>query len=391
MATRPQLMIQGPVDVAEDVLGPMAEPTVAHYGNDWPGLYWETISLLQYGFCTKNSILILPGSGTTGLDAAVGSMLATGERVLVLSSGSYAERLAAIARAYALETEVLRSPFFEPVPLRPVEERLREGGWQAVLMVHHETSGGVLNPVRDVSELCHRHGTPLIVDAVSSLGTTELDTDAWGIDLCVSASQKGLEAPPGLALMSVSERAWQIMEKKAPTGHGFCLNLLTWRDAIEKEKDWHPSLVTMPCALILALRAALKAFQSEGWPQRLARYRRSQRLVRTGLKAMGFDLLVDDRYAATGVTATIPPTGIDPLVLKRRLLDKHNLMVASAEGEWEQKALRIGHMGVGTRPERLITFLLAMEDTVRQLGYHVMPNSSLTGLPEFWGSIGTAA
>jgi alanine-glyoxylate transaminase/serine-glyoxylate transaminase/serine-pyruvate transaminase len=385
MVTRPQLMIPGPIDVPDDVLDPMGRPTVAHYGDEWSQFYWDTIGLLQYAFCTTNSILILPGSGTMGIDASVGSMLRSGDRVLVLSNGSYGDRLAAVARGYLLETRVLSSPFFQPIPLAPIEAQLQGGGLQAVLMVHNETSGAVLNPVREVSELCQRYGVPLIVDAVSSLGTTEFETDSWGVDICVSASQKGLEAPPGLALVSISKRAWQLMEQKAPTGHGFGLSLLTWRDAIEEDKNWHPSLVTMPCALIMALHVSLKRFKTEGWPQRLARYRRTRQLVRTGLRALGFDLLVDDRHAATGVTAAVPPAGVDPLALKRYLLDRHNLMVASAEGEWQKKALRIGHMGVGTQPERLITFLLAMEDAVRHFGWQVVPNSSLSGMPEYWG------
>jgi len=384
MIKRRMLMIPGPIDVPGEVLEAMGGPVIAHYGADWVPIYRETISLLQYAFCTQNWVLMFPGSGTTGLDASVGSLLITGEKVLVLSNGSFGERLVAISKSYQLEVHVLTSSSLRPTPVNQVEERLKEGGWQAVLMVHHETSSGILNPVREVGTLCRRYGVPFIVDAVSSLGTVELNTDDWGIDLCVSASQKGLEAPPGLALVAVSERAWKTMQEKAPTGHGFCLSLLTWREYIERWGDWHPSVVTMPTNNILALRASLLRLKEEGLDNRIARYGRVSRAMRAGLRALGFELLVKDEWASTGITAVKSPQGIEPDDLRDYLLEKHNILIARGAGEWRQEALRIGHMGLGTQPDHLITFLLALEDTLCHLGYPVARGSSLVGLSQLW-------
>jgi aspartate aminotransferase-like enzyme len=384
MIKRPMLMIPGPIDVAVDVLQNMGQPIIAHYGSDWVPIYQETISLLRYAFCTPDWVLMIPGSGTTGLDAAVGSLLAKGDKVLALSNGAFGERLTAIARAYQLDVHVVASSSLQPTPIDQVQQKLAEGGFQAVLMVHHETSSGVLNPVKEVAALCSRFDVPFVVDAVSSLGIVELNTHDWGIDLCISASQKGLESPPGLALVAISDRAWQIMRSKAPTGHGFYLDLLTWRKFIEDWGDWHPSVVTMPASIILALRASLRKLEQEGLDKRIAHYRRAAQAVRTGLAAMGFDLLVKDEWAATGITAVKPPAGIDPGEIQTHLLESHNIAIARGGGEWSDVALRIGHMGPGTQPDHIIPLLLGLEQTLNSLGRPVQGGSSLSGLSALW-------
>jgi alanine-glyoxylate transaminase/serine-glyoxylate transaminase/serine-pyruvate transaminase len=328
---------------------------------------------------------MIPGSGTTGLDAAVGSLLARGDKVLVLTNGAFGERLKAVAKSYQLDVHPLTSSSLQPTPLDQVEEKLAEGGFQAVLMIHHETSSGVLNPLKAVGALCRRFDVPFVVDAVSSLGIAELNTHEWGVDLCVSASQKGLEAPPGLALVAISERAWRIMREKAPLGHGFFLDLLTWRKFIENWGDWHPSVVTMPTSVILALRASLKKLKQEGLEQRIARYRHVAQVVRTGLAAMGFELLVKDEWAATGITAIKPPAGIDPGDVQAHLLEQHNIAIARGGGEWSEVALRIGHMGSGMEPDHLIPLLMGLEETLCSLGHPVKRGSSLVGLPALWG------
>jgi aspartate aminotransferase-like enzyme len=384
MIKRPMLMIPSPIDVADDVLQQMGQPIVAHYGSDWVPIHQETTSLLQYAFNTPDWVLMIPGSGTTGLDAAVGRLLVRGDKVLVLSNGFFGQRLTAIARAYQLDVHVLTSSSLQPAPIDQVQQILKGGGFQAVLMVHHETSSGVLNPVQEVADLCRRSEVPFMVDAVSSLGIVELNTHDWGIDLCISASQKGLEAPPGLALVAISDRAWEIMRSKAPTGHGFYLDLLTWREFIENWGDWHPSVVTMPASIILALRASLQKLKREGLEQRIAHYRRAARAVRTGLVAMGFELPVKEEWAAPGITVVKAPPGIDPREIQDRLLADHNIAIARGGGELAGVGLRIGHMGVGTHPDHIIPLLLGLEETLRSLGHAVERGSSLAGLSALW-------
>ena len=384
MIKRPMLMIPGPIDVADDVLQQMGQPIVAHYGTDWVPVYQETVSLLQYAFNTPDWVLMIPGSGTTGLDAGVGSLLARGDKVLVLSNGFFGQRLTTIARAYQLDVHVLTSSSLQPAPIDQVRQKLKEGGFQAVLMVHHETSSGVLNPVKEVADLCRLFDVPFMVDAISSLGIVELNTHDWGIDLCVSASQKGLEAPPGLTLVAISDRAWQIMRSKAPTGHGFYLDLLTWREFIENWGDWHPSVVTMPASIILALRTSLQKLKGEGLEQRIAHYRRAARAVRAGLVAIGFELPVKEEWAAPGITVVKAPAGIDPGEIQARLLEEHNIAIARGGGELAGVGLRIGHMGVGTQPDHIIPLLLGLEETLRSLGHPVERGSSLAGLSALW-------
>ncbi|NIA12232.1 MAG: aminotransferase class V-fold PLP-dependent enzyme, partial [Nitrospiraceae bacterium] len=208
MKQRLRLMIPGPIELDPEVLAVMAEPLVAHYGEEWTAFYKETTRLLQQIFQTAGDIFLFPGSGSAGLDAALGSTLFPDGRVLIPQNGFFGERLEEIARSYTPNVHTLKFPIGRAVDPETVEKTLRDGNFDAVACVHCETSTGVLNPIQELAAMCRSHGIHFIVDAVSSLAVEPLEMDTWGIDICVSASQKGLEAPPGLGVIAVGKRAW---------------------------------------------------------------------------------------------------------------------------------------------------------------------------------------
>jgi len=216
-----RLMIPGPVEPDEDTLSEMSRPIVAHYGADWVCIYNETVDLLKEVFRTRHDIFIFVGSGSAGLDAGVNSLLEKGEKAILGINGFFGERLREIALSYRITVVPLEAKWGRAITAEMVEKTVRKNpGVKAVIVVHNETSTGVVNPIREISDVSSRYDLALIVDSITSIGGMEFDMDGWGIDLAVTASQKCLAAPPGLAMVAVSPRAWRIMEarRNPPSG-----------------------------------------------------------------------------------------------------------------------------------------------------------------------------
>jgi len=227
-----RLMIPGSVEVSSEVLEEMSRPLVAHYGGKWTVFYNETLGLLRQVFSTRGEIVLFPGSGSADLDATFGSTLFPDGKVLIPQNGFFGERLEEIARTYTPTVRTVRFPLGGPVELALIEEELEQGAFNLVAAVHCETSIGMLDPIKEVGKLCKRYDTLFTVDTVSSLAIEPLAMDEWGIAICVSASQKGLESPPGLTEAAIGERGWKSVEQvRSP---GWCLNLKVWREYGEK-------------------------------------------------------------------------------------------------------------------------------------------------------------
>jgi len=206
-------MSPGPIELAPVVLTPMAEPMVAHYGDEWTAFYKETLELLRKVLQTEGHVFLFPGSGSAGLDMALGSTLFPDGKVLIPQNGSFGERLEEIARTYTVNVHTIKFPLNQSIDLGTVERTLQEKDFDAVACVHCETSTGVLDSICELAGLCRSHKVLFIVDAISSLAIEPLEIDTWGIDLCVSASQKGLEAPPGLGVIAVGKLAWNCINQ----------------------------------------------------------------------------------------------------------------------------------------------------------------------------------
>ncbi len=358
MTERLRLLIPGPIELAPEVLAVMAEPLVAHYGEEWTAFYKETTRLLQEVFQTEGDIFLIPGSGSAGLDAALGSTLFPEGKVLIPQSGFFGERLAEIARGYTDNVEVIESPLGEAIDVQAVERALRDGEFDAVACVHCETSTGILNPIQELAEVCRAHDGLFIVDAVSSLAIEPLEMDAWGIDVCISASQKGLEAPPGVGVIAVGKRAWDRIEQlEAP---GWYLNLGVWRKYIEKWGSWHPHPVTQPVNNIKALRLGVDRILNEGLVRRYERHRKVTRALREGLRRMGFEPYASDDTASHGLTSVVGPAGkVEELLAYMRR--KERILLAGSLGALKGKVFRIGHMGPNAGEETVDLILSALE------------------------------
>ncbi len=343
----PKLMIPGPVSVDDDVLFEMGQQVRPHYGAEWTAVYNETRDLLKQVFKTEGDVHILSGSGSAALDAAIGSLATTGETVVVGNNGYFGERLEEICEGYGLDITRVSAPLGEPLDPESFRQAFKVDPRPAlVALVYLETATAVVNPVREIAAVANELGIPIVLDAVSALGGLPLDMDEWGIDICASASQKCLGAPPGLGPIAVAARAWKIMESKADRGHGWYLNLETWRRFADEWGPWHPHPVTVATSNIYALRAGLLKLLDEGIEQRIKRYTKLALQLRKGVRALGMEPLTPDDQLAPVLTAVYAPDGVAIGELVGYLREEHNLMISGGlGGGLKDRVFRVGHMG----------------------------------------------
>jgi alanine-glyoxylate transaminase / serine-glyoxylate transaminase / serine-pyruvate transaminase len=373
-----RLMIPGPVDAEEAVLASMAHQVIPHYGKQWLELYGETVDKLQQVFGTGDDIVMMAGPGTAGLEAALGSLMQTGEKVMMASNGFFGERLMTVARSYGLEPVQVTAPLGQPLDPEVIRQRLSEApDVQAMTVVHLETSTGVLNPLQEIAAVTNEFGVPIIVDAVSSLGGVPLPVDDWQIDVCVTVINKCLACPPGLAPMSVSQRAWDQIDRKPERAHGWYLNLRTWKDYSIQWGSWHPYPTTLPTNNILALLTSLRSILAEGLEAHYQRHIEAAERVRTVLKAWGFQMFSDEAYASPLITAMHGLPGMDIDDFRRYLMQEWRIMISGGLEELSGRIFRVGHMGQAGTRDYIDRFLDAVEAYLRLQGQAVPPWSEL--------------
>lgn len=361
-----RLMIPGPVPLGPEPAAALAQPVQPHYGPAWVATHNETMGLLRQVFGTHGDVFPLVGSGSAGLDAAIGSLLAPGQTALVGVNGFFGQRLAIIARLYGAHVVEVPAEWGRAIDPEAFENALRaHPGAGAVILTHVETSTGVLNPVQAVACLANAAGVPVIVDAVSSLGGLALEMDDWGIDLCVSASQKALGGLAGLAPVAVSPRAWSAIERRGSAGRGWYLNLQVWREYAQTHQHWHPFPVTIPTNTFLALQAGLRALLTEGLPQRFARFARLAARLRGRLDELGFQPLASAAEAAPVVTAARSLPGLPSSRIVEYLDREHHLKIAGGLGPLQDAIVRIGHLAPGVSEDDL-DYVLAALDAFRR-------------------------
>jgi alanine-glyoxylate transaminase/serine-glyoxylate transaminase/serine-pyruvate transaminase len=371
---RYRLMIPGPVDAEDDVLEAMAQQISPHYGPAWLKIYDEALQSLKQLFGTQNDIILMAGPGSAALDAALGSLMRTGEKILVPSNGFFGQRMATMAEGYGLDVRLVQASMGQPVDPGAVRECLAaERDVQALGMVHLETSTGVLNPLQEVAAVAREFDVPIIVDAVSSLGGVPLPVDAWGIDVCVSVTNKCLACPPGIAPLSVSQRAWDQIDRKGGRAHGWYLNLRVWKDYSINWGDWHPTPTTMPTNTMMAMMVSLRRILDVGLEANYDRYVQAARTVRGRLEQLGFKMLTDEAYTSPLITAMYGLPGMDIADFRRYLMEERGIMISGGLDELRGKIFRIGHIGKAASAEYTSLLLDGVEAYLSLKGYAVPP------------------
>lgn len=359
-----QLMAPGPTPVPSQVLLAMAQPMIHHRTPEYEKLFIEVRAGLKALFQTAQDVVPLTCSGTGGMEAAVVNTLSAGDTVAIVQAGKFGERWMEIASAYGLEAIVLASPFGDTVAPRRLAETLRTNPRiKAVLTQHSESSTGVLHDVRAYAEITRRSDAILIVDAVSSLGIADLPMDAWGVDVVVSGSQKGLMLPPGLAFCALSERAWACA--RTSTLPKYYLDLTEERKCLLKnEAHFTPAV-----SIVVGLREVFRMLAEEGLVNVFRRHDRLARATRAGVEALGLELFAK-ATPSPALTAVVSPRGVNSEKIVAAYSETHNITIAGGQAEMKGQVFRLGHMGYAAEFDVVIA-LSALEQVLADLGLPV--------------------
>jgi aspartate aminotransferase-like enzyme len=340
MPEKRYLLTPGPTPVPPQVLAAMAQPVIHHRGPDFRRAYGRCLERLREVCRTENDVLLFTASGTGGFESAVANLVGPGDRIVVVSAGYFGERWTSMAKAFSADVVELRYAWGETPDPDDLRARLAEAGEaKAVFLTHSETSTGVVADVQALAEVAKEADALVVVDAVSSLGAVPLESDAWGIDVVVSGSQKALMTPPGLSFASVSPAALETAARCQTPRFVF-----DWeRTRAGQEKLDSPFTPSVP--LVLALDVALGMILEEGLEAAFDRHRRLGRACRAGVKAMGLELFSPDEDRSAVVTAVCAPDGLDVAEFLLRLRDVHGIQLIGGQGELKGKIFRIGHIG----------------------------------------------
>ncbi len=332
------IMLPGPVPVAPQVLRAMSKPMINHRGPEFRRLLDESREKLRSVFNTENEILILNGSGTCAMEAAVGN-LGTDKKYIAIENGKFGERLKSLTALYGSSMAVI-ADWGTSIEVEQVKQAL-ETGADVVTLVHNETSTGMTNDVQQIGALCRKQDALLIMDGVSSIGGIQAPIDRWGVDIAFTGSQKCLGLPPGLSMVSVSDRAWDVI--KTAERRPYYADLLAHRKSAEKGQT--PYTPAMP--LFFALEEALKLLEVEGLEARIDRYSVYATSIRAAVQAMGLELFPklspSSAYSNT-VTAINVPLKMEFVALKEAM-NRRGIVIAGGQERLKGRIFRIGNMG----------------------------------------------
>jgi aspartate aminotransferase-like enzyme len=330
--------------------------------------------MLAQVFQTTNEVIPLPGSGRSGLEAAISSVIEPGDRALTIVNGYFGDLAIRLVNGVGGKGEAFQEPWGNPLDLEAFAAKLASGSYKLVTMVHNETSSGSLYQAAEVARLAHEHGALFLLDAISSLAGANLPTDAWGVDLAVSCNHKAIGAPIGHAYVAVSERAWSVMEqRRVPCGTIFG-NLLHWKAqsdvaATGGRSKKRPQGVFTAVHLFYALHEALTMILEEGLEARFARHELNAAAFRAGITAMDLRPLAHPEVVSPTVTCVCLPEGISSQAFLRDFRHHHGLATLPGLGDFRPTAVRIGHMGVTATPRNILHTLHAFDSVLARLQY----------------------
>lgn len=358
MALEQLLMIPGPTNVPPRVLKAMSKQMINHRGPEFKALLQSILEKLKTVFQTQNEILIFPCSGTGALEASIANTLSPGDKVLIGSIGYFGERFTEIARRFGADLDIIKSELGYPLEINQIKEKLESTQYKAVLLTHNETSTAVYNDIKEIGSLLKGSETLYIVDAISSLCALDIQTDNWGIDILCAASQKALMCPPGLGILSVSEKAWNACSNSRNPRY-------YWDFLIEKKyRGKGQTHYTPAIPQLYALEESLKMIEGEGLQNIFKRHEKFGEDVRSSVKSFGLELFAKKNYSDT-ITAVSSP--VDVKALREKMREK-NIVIAGGQGPLDGKIFRMGHMGYITDKE-VKTALSALELSLKELGY----------------------
>lgn len=362
------LMGPGPSGAHPRVLAAMTKPLLGHLDPDFLRAMDECRGMLREVLQTENEVtLATPGTGTSGMEAAVMNLVEPGDRVVVGVCGYFGERIAQMAERAGGEVTRVQSPWGEPADAAVVEAAVRAAGnVKLVAIVHAETSTGAETPVEPFARIAREAGALLLVDCVTSLGGVPVRADAWGADAVYSGTQKCLSAPPGAAPITLSTRAWDAVRRRETPCNTWYLDLQLLEAYWDERRVYHH---TAPISMIYALHEALRLVLEEGLEARWARHERNGRALQAGLEALGLTLHAKAGYRLPVLTTVRIPDGVEDAAVRGALLRRFGIEVGGGLGELKGKVWRVGLMGESSTPGNVLYFLNALGKLLREQGF----------------------
>ena len=370
------LLAPGPTPVPPEVLLAMARPVIHHRAPEFADLFAKVREDLKWVFQTGNDVLILASSGTGGMEGSVANFLSPGDKALVVNGGKFGERWGKLCKTFGVQVSDIKVEWGRAVDPQLVAEALKKDpSIKAVYVQASETSTGVAHDVRTLAETVKGYeDTILVVDAITALGVFDIQTDAWGLDVVVSGSQKAFMLPPGLAFVSVSEKAWRLAEK-AKNG-AFYFDFKKERQSQVKNQTAYTPAVSM----IFGLQEVLTMLKSEGLQAVFARQAKLAQAMREGAKAAGLALFAKDS-PSDDLTAISAPEGVDGQAVYKNLRVQYGITAAGGQDHLKGKIFRVSHMGYMDRFD-VITALAAIEMVLKGLGHPVKLGSGVAKAQE---------
>lgn len=367
-----------PPQVTRAILETMNAPYMDYRNEEFRRVVSDTVKRLKSVFRTEGDILLLAGSGTSALQTAMVNVIGPGDTVIVAVMGFFGEYLADIAKQAGANLVRIDSEWGQPTDPEAIRDALRQHpDAKAVFVTHCETSTSVVNDLKAIGDAVKGSGALLLVDAVSSVGAIELNMDEWGIDIVAAGCQKGLMTPPGLGVVAVNERAWDVIEKSPRPS--FYFDLMRYKEFIQTgQTPYTPNV-----AMVKGLAAAIDLLEEEGLDNTFRRHVVLRDMTRAAMKALGVPCLVEDDAHASPVVTTVIIDQADPHVFRNHVRSELRVALAAGLGKLKDKTVRIAHMGYTDAGDVLKT-IAAVEVGLRRVGYAVELGAGVAAAQRVW-------
>jgi alanine-glyoxylate transaminase/serine-glyoxylate transaminase/serine-pyruvate transaminase len=354
----------------------MLSPVVGHLDPDFLRIMDDIKKMLRAVFQTTNEITFpVSGTGSAGMETAIANLVEEGDEVVVGVNGAFGERVADAAGrmgAKVLRVEAEWGRIVEPERLEAALKAARQP--KLLVAVHAETSTGVYQPVADLGAIAHRYGAAFLMDAVTSLGCVPVEIDRWGVDACYSCTQKGIGAPPGLAPVTFSDRAMQMVRARKSKSRSWYFDLAGIDQYWGANRAYHH---TAPITMNYALYEALRIVLEEGLEARFARHRENSKALKAGVEAMGLELAAQEGHRLPQLTAVRTPSGIDDGKVRAELLRLFNTEIGAGLGPFKGRVWRIGLMGESSQRANVMLVLSALETILGAEGIEIARGAAL--------------
>ncbi|MGB9641203.1 MAG: pyridoxal-phosphate-dependent aminotransferase family protein [Anaerolineales bacterium] len=380
MRSHKLLMIPGPIEFDPQVLAALGAATTSHMDAGFIEAFGSSLEMMREVFMAPHGQpFILAGSGTLGMDAVAANLVESGDPVLLINTGFFSERFGEILTRYGAELTQIKSPIGSRPSLEEVQEALRKKRYKLLVVTHVDTSTGVITDVRNLANLAQKYGAMSVVDGVCSVGAEELRMEEWGVDVALTASQKAIGVPPGLALWMVGQRALEWFKQRKSAVLNYYSDWNNWLPVMLSHEERKPNYFCTPAVnLVWALQVSLKQILAEGMEARFQRHQKLSQVFKAAIQAWELDQIpLSEEYAAHTLTAVRYPAGVQGTDLIKAVAQQGIVISGGLHPEIKSQYFRVGHMGVTTFGDIMAT-VSAIEQGLVACGYPLQVGIGLT-------------